>query len=377
MFDELTDFLQQLNRQGVPGLAMTLWCKGKTLYDHREGWQDREKGIPLGENALFQVYSAVKPVTAAAALTLYEKGKFSMEDPVSRYIPEFAALTVQDPDGRIRPARSPMTVGQLFSMTSGIRYDLAKPAIQKTVAETAGRAPTVAVAKAIASAPLAFDPGSGFCYSLSSDVLAAVVEVIAGVPFREYVQSSIFAPCGMESACFHLPADTLPRQVTQYRLDAAQGKILPLLRENEFVFGSEYDSGGAGLCCSLEDLARFCRMLARKGKADSGARVLLPETVERMRQNRLNEKQLADFKKLGFSGYGYGLSVRTMVRPGQGLSPKGEFGWYGAAGAYLLMDPDNEVVICYCQQVRGMPMGDIHSKLRDLSYQCLMQNGLI
>ena len=363
-FDRLTHFLDSLVQQGIPAVDLMISKDGYPVYRHFAGTQDPQTGIALDGSELYRTYSLAKPVTAVAAMTLVEQGRLCLDDPVYAYLPEYWELTV----GQV-PAGSTMTVRHLITMTSGIRYDLALPAIQNAVAQTRGKAPTLTVAKAIAAAPLAFEPGSHFCYSLSHDVLAAVVEVVAGIPFGVYVAKSVFAPCGMDDSTFHVRPGDEHRLVKQYRFAPSSGDAVPMDQNNEFVFGPEYDSGGAGLCSSTEDLMRFARMLSRKGIADSGERILRSETVDRMRTNQLNDVQLADFAALGLSGYGYGLGVRTLMDPAVGSV--GEFGWFGAAGGYLLADPDQGIALSCNMQLRGAPLKRLHPQLRDLCYECL------
>lgn len=372
-FGKLTGYLNSLTGDRIPGLDMMIAVDGKTVYRHQSGFRDAGAAIPMDGTELYQTYSVSKLVTVTAALTLLETGKCCLSDPIYAYIPEFRELTVQQEDGSVVPARGTMTLEHLLTMTSGIRYDLALPAIRKAVAETDGRAPTLTVAKAIASAPLAFEPGSHFHYSLSHDVLAAVVEVIAGMPFREYAAQAVFQPCGMTDSGFHVKERDLPRFARQYRFDKDTEAAVPMAQINEFVFGTEYDSGGAGVCSSVDDMMRLARMLTRKGVADSGERILRPETVEDLRTNRLNDVQLADFAARKLAGYGYGLGVRTMLHPVQNRerSSVGEFGWHGAAGAYFLADPDKGVALYYSQQVRGYPVWQLHPVLRDLAYEAL------
>lgn len=366
-FTKLTTCLDHLVQAGIPGADMMISVDGETVYRHYTGYRDMQSGIAMDGSELYQTYSAAKLVTVTAALSLYEKGAFRLSDPVSAYIPEFADLRVRHEDGQLLPACGTMTVEHLFTMTSGIRYDLALPAIRKAVAETDGCAPTMEIARAIASAPLAFEPGSHFHYSLSHDVLAAVVEVVAGMPFREYVRQRVFQPCGMVNSGFHLQESDRPRFASQYRFNGEF--CVPMSQDNEFIFGTEYDSGGAGLYSTVEDLMRLLRMLTRKGTADTGQQVLLPETVEKLRRNRLDTAQLADFAKLRMDGYGYGLGVRTKLDTAAGLP--GDFGWFGAAGVYLLADPERKLSMCYAQQVRGFPVQQLHTTLRELTYEAL------
>lgn len=368
-FGKLTDYLNNLTGARIPGLDMMIAVDGKAVYRHQSGFRDAEAAIPMDGTELYQTYSASKLVTVTAALTLLEAGRCRLGDPVYAYIPEFRELTVLQDDGTAIPAGSTMTMEHLFTMTSGIRYDLALPAIQTAVARTDGRAPTLAIASAIAGAPLAFEPGSHFHYSLSHDVLAAVVEVIAGMPFREYVEQAVFKPCGMTESGFHVKEQDLPRFARQYRFDKDTETAVPMAQTNEFIFGPEYDSGGAGLYSSVSDLMRLLRTLARKGITDNDTQILLPQTVDAMRTNRLTPSQLADFGALRFDGYGYGLGVRTMM--GNSRSSIGEFGWYGAAGIYLLADPARKLALCYAQQVRGIPAWKLHPTIRDLAYEAL------
>ena len=372
-FGKLTDYLNNLTDHWIPGLDMMIAVDGKTVYRHQSGFRDVEAAIPMDGTELYQAYSAAKLVTVTAALTLLETGRCRLSDPVYAYIPEFRELTVLRDDGAAIPAGSTMTLAHLFTMTSGIRYDLALPAIRKAVADTQGRAPTVEIARAIASAPLAFEPGSHFHYSLSHDVLAAVVEVITGMPFREYAAQAVLQPCGMTDSGFHAKETECSRFARQYRFDSDTQQAVPMAQSNEFIFGTAYDSGGAGLYSSVADLMCLMRMLTRKGVTDSGARILRAETVDAMRTNRLTPVQLADFGALRFAGYGYGLGVRTMMdRAGSGSrSSIGEFGWYGAAGIYLLADPEQKLAMCYAQQVRGYPLWQLHPVLRNLAYEAL------
>lgn len=376
-FSRLTEFLNGLPEWRIPGVDMMIAVDGETVYRHQAGWRDREKKLPMTGDELYWIYSASKVITCAAALTLYEKGKYLLSDPVSEYLPAYKNLMVRRvrPDGQmvIEPAREAMTIRHLFTMTSGLNYDLFSPEILSAVERTGGRAPTVEIANAIAQRPLMFEPGSHFLYSLSHDVLAAVVEVIAGMPFRDYVKKAIFEPCGMMDSAYHLTPEKEARMAQQYRFDDAKGEAEPIGPVNDYVFGSEYDSGGAGMVTSVEDYMRFARMMTRMGVADSGERILSPGTVNLMRTDHLTPAQKQDFDWPQFAGYGYGLGVRTMVdRTRSGSNgPVGEFGWGGAAGAYTIIDPENRVSAFYTQHMLNSQEPYVHPRLRNLVYACL------
>lgn len=376
-FRRLTAFLDSLPEWRIPGVDMMVAVDGETVFRHQAGWRDREKGLPMTGDELYWIYSASKVITCAAALTLYEQGKYLMCDPISEYIPEMRNLTVRRvrPDGQtvIEPAKDKLTMRHLFTMTSGLDYDLTRPEIISVVEETDGRAPTVEIAKAIMKRPLMFEPGSHFLYSLSHDVLAAVTEVIAGMPFRDYVRKTIFEPCGMKDSAYHLTDAMMPRMAQQYRFDDATGVAEPIGPVNGYIFGSEYDSGGAGMVTSVEDYMRFARMMTRLGVADNGERILSPGTINLMRKNHLGPAQMKDFDWEQFAGYGYGLGVRTMVdyTCSGSNGPVGEFGWGGAAGAYTLIDPDNRVTAFYAQHMLNSQEPYVHPRLRNLLYACL------
>lgn len=376
-FDRLTNFLNWLVDWRIPGLDIMVAKDGETVYRYQAGYKDREQGVKMQGDELYQIYSASKVVTCAAALTLYEQGKFLLSDPVSEFIPEYAHLNVKrvKPNGEvvIEPARKVMTLRQLFSMTSGLTYDLNSPAILETVDRTGGKAPTLEIAKAIAREPLVFEPGEYWRYSLSHDVLAAVVEVMSGMSFGEYVKKAIFEPCGMKESAFLMKDEMKPRLAKQYKFDDSKGVYEPITQHNEYVLGTEYESGGAGMISSVEDYMCFGRMMTRMGVSDNGERVLSPGTIELMRTNHLGEKQLRSFDWERFLGYGYGLGVRTMMdRSVSGSTgPVGEFGWGGAAGAYVLLDPENGLTAYYGQQMRNNQEGFVHPRLRNLIYACM------
>ena len=325
----------------------------------------------------YWLYSASKLVTCVAALTLYERGMFLMTDPVSAYLQGFDRLNVRHirPDGTetIAPARHPMTIRSLFNMTSGLDYNLHTQDIETAIVNTKGRAPTVEMASVIARRPLLFEPGSHFAYGLSHDVLAAMVEVISGQRFGEYVRRILFEPCGMTRSGYHLTPELGACMAKQYRYREETRTAEPGTMSNEYVFGSEYESGGAGMISCVEDYMRFLNMLCAGGVTSGGDRVLSSRTIDLMRINQLSPVQMRDFDWPHFSGYGYGLGVRTMVDPAEGgsLSPVGEYGWSGAAGAFALVDPCNHLTVYYAQHMLNNQEPYLHPRLRNVLYAAL------
>lgn len=375
--ERLDRFLASVHARGVPALDIMIKHRGQTVYRHQEGVRDLDTGERLQGNELYYLYSDTKPITCVAALTLYEEGAFLLSDPVGAYLPEFASVRVQriHPDGTQyleKPAR-PITMRHLFTMTSGLDYTLDTPEIQTVIAQTQGKAPTREIVKAIAKRPLCFHPGEHFLYGLSHDVLAAVVEEISGKRFADFVKERIFDPCGMQSSCFHLRPEDQPRLVRLYNYHEETRKCFATNNKNHMVFGPCYDSGGAGCISSVEDYIKFEEMLVHGGITESGYRILSPGTIELMRTNHLGPQQLADFNWERMLGYGYGLGVRTMMdRTLSGSTGSvGEFGWGGLAGAYALIDPQNELTVCYAQHMLNNMESYIQPRLRNIIYASL------
>lgn len=377
-FQFLTEFLDGLPAKGIPGTDCVVTEGYRTVYRHFSGFSDREAKTPMRGDERFYLYSCSKVVTCVAALTLYEKGMFLLTDPLSEYIPEFKDMTVRtvkaNGEETVVPCRREISVGDLFSMTAGFDYDLAVPEIREVVERTGGRAPTLEVVRALAARPLLYEPGTHWRYGLEHDVLGAFVEVLSGQSLGRYLQEHVFDPLGMKRSGF--PDSPLAREgmMAQYRRDELTGEVARIpVEENEFVFGTEYESGGAGLVSCVEDYARFAAALANGGVGENGERVLGKNTIDLMRTNRLDARQMRDFDWIQFKGYGYGLGVRTLVDKAAAGSPGplGEFGWAGAAGAYVLIDPERRLGMFYAQHMRKSMEPYVHPRLRNILYGCL------
>lgn len=376
-FQKLTAFLDTLPGLGIPGGECIVQAGYETVYRHRVGYADREKQIPLAGKERFFLYSCSKLITCTAAMQLFEKGAFLLTDPLYEYLPEYRHMTVRTARGngeeRLRPAGNPITVGDLFAMTAGFDYDLTAPEIAAVQEKTEGRAPTREVVRALAARPLCYEPGERWQYSLGHDVLGGLIEVISGRPFGQYLQNEIFDPLEMSGSGFPTRPGIMEGMMAQYRRNEETGEAVRIPLENEYIFGTEYESGGAGLISCVDDYARFAAALANGGTGANGARILGRHTIDLMRENRLSQRQRMDFDWVRFRGYGYGLGVRTMVDRAEGgaPSPKGEFGWAGAGGAYVLIDPANSLSMFYAQHMRKNLEEYVHPRLRNILYACL------
>lgn len=377
VFDSMTQFMETLPGLGNPGSDCAVMREHKVLYRHQVGYSDVEAKVAMDGSETFFLYSVSKIFTCTAAMQLYERGKFLLTDPLYEYIPEFRDMWIRTPEPdngfRTEKAKGPVLIRHLFTMTSGLDYDLNSPAIKKVQLETGGRAPTVEVARALASQPLHFEPGTRYLYSLAHDVLGALIEVITGKSFGQYLKENILDPLELTHTRFHHAGGPLPGSMAaQYQRDLVTRAVSRIPLENEFVLGSEYECGGAGLISSADDCVRFGDALANGGVAFNGERVLGGNTIRLMYTNHLTGQALEDFG-FNLSGYGYGLGVRTMMDPAVGgsNSPVGEFGWGGAASAHLLIDPVNRVSMYYATHVRNGLGGWVQPRLRNILYGCL------
>ncbi len=360
-FSALSAYLDTLP---VPGYDCILRRGRETVFRKTSGAKP---------DGFYWFYSATKLFTCTAACRLLERGLIGLEDPVSRYLPEFGELRVRQADGSLRPARNHLLIRHLFTMCGGLTYDIVSPQIRETKDRS-----TRGIMKAIAEMPLAFEPGEDYLYSLCHDVLAGVVETVSGTRFADLVRREITEPLGMGGdMTFHPDAGQLARLEPQFDWQGEGKALLPDPGTNHFCFSDAYDSGGAGLCGTAEAYILLSEALACGGKGRDGYPLLLPETIRLMRQNHLPQRPLQSFRaQERYRAYGYGLGVRTRTEDSDGSPvPLGEFGWDGAAGAYTMIVPEREVSFLYLQHVRMMgPVYDVvHPRLRDLAWQGLTE----
>lgn len=386
-FDRLTEYLNSLEKKyEIPGLDCKIMQDHKVLYRHSCGHRDYQKQIPVDGTELYDIYSATKLITMTAVLQLVEKGMLSLEDDLTTYIPEFAETRVLEgynirafPPRRPDPSlpshihRNKIIIADMMSMTAGLSYDLEHPALTELAKSSAYRADTLTVVReGIARMPLYYEPGTRYYYSLAHDVLAAVVELVSGERFSDYIQQHIFAPLGIGEMYMHPGEKEKCRLAAQWKVSEATGRVLPEDTGNKYRFTVNYDSGGAGIACSVDAYSLFVDALACGGIGATGERILTLESIRKLSAPRLSEVQQKDFGR-GCLGYSYGLGVRTLIYPEKSKSPVGEFGWDGAAGAFCLVDPVNHLSIFYAQQVLNMLRAYfcVHPKIRDLTYECL------
>ena len=327
-------------------------------------------GKATGKEKLW-FYSATKPITVVAAMRLVGEGKLSLDDEVSKYIPAFENTFLADGT----PTKNKMTVRQLFTMSAGLSYNVWGEPYKSLLEEVDKDATTLDVISALAKAPLLFEPGERFGYSLCHDVLAAVVEVASGKRFAEYLDEVIFGPLKMTNTGFHLEkTETLaPCYFSE------KTSIYEIPNENFFVFTDNYDSGGAGAISCVEDYAKFAKTLACGGVSEDGYRLLSEDALKQLRTCQHENLQLqSTFTCVQGEDYGYGLGVRVRKAPTKWGLSEGEFGWDGAAGTYLMVDPERQISIVIGMHLRNWPevfTGE-HLQLVKCAYEDLQEKNL-
>jgi len=364
---------------GPAGAGLRVYVGDELAYDRCIGYADAENKKPFMPNTICRMASMTKCITVAAAMQLYEKGMFLLTDPVEMYIPEFANRMVYDKTARgdiiTRPAKRPVTVGNLFDMTSGITVNWnypepnAKALTEGTKAlQEKGCYNLREYAKVCGSTPGAFDPGEHFYYGQSHDILAAMIEILTGKRFSEYLKENIYEPLGMVDTYFQIPEEKQDQCAVLYMLK--DGKRTPGAMPANLTANVDYESACGGLKGTLEDYSRFARCMTL-GEWN-GVRLLGDKTINLMSQNRLCPAALADFQNPYLAGYGYGLGVRTRIDQSAGsASSIGEFGWTGGFGSWVSMDPVEKVTIVYFHNSMPNMEEYMHPRIRNIVYSAL------
>jgi len=382
--ERLTPLLEEFVEKGPPGCACIVMRRGGVVYEKYLGYADREKKKEISPETIYRLFSNSKPITCAAALILYERGAYLLSDPVSDYLPEFKDMSVYrsaaENTPHVSPAKGPIRIADLFTMTSGLCYPGDSPEtarrtrdVLKDLEEKEGSKCDIrAMSRALAGIPLAFDPGAGWMYGTSHDVLGALIEVLSGKTLGRFMQDEIFDPLGMKDTFFRLPEEKKARLCCLYDLSSDGSLTKNNSMDSNYRPDALLETGGGGLLSTIGDHSRFAQMLGCGGLFN-GEQILGRKTVQLMSSNHLRPNQLADYNWDFLAGYGYGLGVRVMMDRSVGGSngSAGEFGWSGLAGTWALVDPAEELSAVYAQQMipnleaRHMP------RLRNVLYGAL------
>lgn len=371
-FSKLDKFIDEMPKRGIPMCDVTVSYKGEIVYRHSSGFSDAELTKPTSKDDIYWIFSNTKVMTCICAMRLVEEGKIALDDKLSKYIPEFADVSVNNADGSVTPAKNDITLLHLFTMTSGLDYNTNHPAIN---AERAAGGATLDIVRAMAQKTLLFEPGTHYRYGLSHDVLAAVVEIASGMRFSDYAQKYIFDPLGMKDTGFRPTEEQKARMSAMYMYNGGLNKANLEETKNSFAFTDAYDSGGAGLFSTVDDYIKLLETVALGGTSKNGYRLLSRDTVSLMQKNYLCDDARKDFSTTKHAGYGWGLCGRVHIDPVVSLSRSsvGQFGWDGAAGALSVIDAEKQVAIYLGTQVRGSHYiyHRIHPEIINLVYEAL------
>ena len=370
---------REIDRGQFPGGAFGLWQNGREVLRATEGMADVAAARPLRPDSLFRIYSMTKPITAVAAMMLVEAGALRFDAPVAEYLPEFAEMRRLSPDGEIVPCRNVMTVAQLMSMTSGLVYPDPDPAggyMQRCFdafqpdALTGGGPTTREVARLIASQPLDFEPGTNYRYGLSADVVGAIIEVVSGRAFGDFLREELFDPLGMADTGFYVPEGKRERFVTLYTLQDGVPKPDPRrhLGLSLCLRPPRFESGGAGIVTTMDDYARFGCMLAARGVAN-GWRFVSEKTIRLFERGMVGPEDYPGLNTENNRGFRYGCFMRALRDPAAFGAPgtPGEFGWEGWTGPYMSVDARRNRFMVFMMQVGGVNDWALYRDLRSIA----------
>lgn len=362
------NFIRQKIEAGqLPGAVTFVMRKGDVVHRNVQGWSNIEQKVPLEEDSLFRIYSMTKIIASVALLALYEAGSLDLCDPVSKFIPEFTEQMVRQADGTLAAAETPITVYDLLRHCSGLDRTIAMEDLLASdyTLET--------FAQEQAKAPLIAQPGTRWIYGYSTDIIARIIEVISGQTFDQFLDDILFKPLKMTDTGFSISDSQAARLSLLYHY--GKDGQLTILDGNgkDRLFGRPkgYLSGSAGLISSPRDYLRFSSMLLNRGQYD-GERILGRKTVELMTLDHL-PKQHSNLR-IGNQSFrfGLGVSVMTDVAASRCLSSIGEYGWGGAAGTQVWINPEEEMIVLIMIQVRSDVPTGIMDVYKRLVYQALI-----
>lgn len=394
-----TLFDQSVKSSKAAGLNCLIYKDDKEAGYFQAGYSSIENKTAFERNTICRLFSMTKPVTSVAAMILVEEGKLDLGEELGFYLPEFWNVKVcrgQGKDCKVEKSGRNILIQDLMNMTSGYTYgaywdgackgewdtsDLILE-LNEDVLSHSFKITTRKVAERLSQIPLSFEPGTNYSYGLSADIMGAVIEKVSGMKFSEFLKKRIFEPLGMNDTAFYVPAEKQNRFASSYDRKDVPGGGFSLERFTGANLGispdmtqpPSFESGGAGLCSTIDDYMKFASMLCNKGILN-GKRILQEKTVEYMASAKLNPllQQCFDRNMEHFAGYTYCNFLRIALNPGscRAITEKGEFGWDGWLGPYVSVDIKNHLVIVMMMQRCGAGTNDITRKMKNIVYTAL------
>ncbi len=372
----------------IPGSLALVARRGEVCYLDIQGQRDVERGTPVTEDTVFRIYSMTKPITSVALMTLYERGLFSLDDPVHRFIPEFKNLQVYKagsfPMFLGAPCHRPMTVRDLMMHTSGLTYDF----LRASNVDHAYRKMQIGVPREgytlqqmieqLAQLPLEFVPGERWNYSLSVDVQGHLIEVLSGKSLPEFFRETLFEPLGMVDAGFEIRPDQVPRFASCYERSPSKEMVLNDDGQASHYRKVSFYSGGGGLVSTAGDYYRFCQMLLNGGSLD-GQRIIGERTLKFMTRNHIpggadmSQFATGSFSETIYQGVGFGLGFANKVDPVRNGYPAsvGSYFWGGLASTLFWVDPVEELIVIFMTQLIPSSTFNFRGQLESLVYAAL------
>ena len=404
-------FNRYVDEGKIPGYLVLIARRGKAAYLHRYGERDVETGLPVEEDTIFRIYSMTKPITSVAVMMLYERGLLHLDDPASEYIPALKQLEVFESGDaksyRTVPAQREMTIRDLLTHTAGFTYGhMNTPPIDEMYRdrELFGNGMSLGdTVDLLSELPLLFSPGTRWSYSVATDVLGYLIEVISGQSLDRFFAEEILEPLGMADTAFSISPDKVGRFAANYERDGAAFRLIDSPGESTYLKQPKLFSGGGGLVSTAGDYLRFCQMLLNKGQLD-GVRIVGRKTVELMTSNHLPQNR--DLSSMGYilssesrpvglgvglgarfnlrrgglrtetrhDGIGFGLGGAVLLDPAAAhiLGSPGEFTWGGAASTAFWVDPLEQMTAIYLTQLMPSSSYPIRRELRVLCNQAIV-----
>lgn len=372
---------EHVDKRWVNGAVVMVVRNGKVVYHKAFGYSDVEKQTAMKKDDIFRIASQTKAITSLAAMMLFEEGKFQLDDPVSRYIPEFknprvlGTVNWADTSYTSQPAKSEITIRQLLTHTSGIDYASIGNQEFKAIYAKAGIPSGIGTndvvladkMKKLGGLPLKHQPGEAFTYGLNTDVLGYLVEVLSGMSLDQFFRTRIFQPLGMNDTYFYLPKEKHNRlvplyQVTDGKLSKVTNRIFDKIDLDYPTLPGTYYSGGAGLSSTTEDYAKFLQLFLNKGEFN-GTRLLSRKTVELMLTNQTQPPITEQF------GLGFGLE--TTMNDYRSIYSPGTFSWGGAFSSSFWADPKEKMVCLVYTNLMASPYRNMNEKIKTLIYSAI------
>jgi len=372
----------------LPGMTVAVMRRGELAFAETYGRADVERNKPMRPDTIVRIYSMTKPLTSVAIMMLYEQGRFQLDDPISKFIPGFANQRVFTGGSRGKidtvPAERDINFRDLLTHTSGLTYGMmesnavdamyrAKDGVDFQTADTSLKQ----VVEKATTLPLIAQPGKAWNYSISTDVLGYLVEIISGQPFEKFLLEKVIKPLGMIDTDFHVPPAKHDRFAANYNVADGKLKLIDDPAKSRYLAPRRVNSGGGGLVATASDYLRFCKFMLNKGELD-GMRLLGRKTVELMTSNHLKgdmgDMGAPKFSESTYLGIGFGLGFSVMIDPAKAqiLGTPGEYAWGGAASTAFWCDPKEEMAVVLLTQLMPSSTYPIRRELRVLSYQAIV-----